>query len=163
MRIVIGLTAALFAGVLGLPVAGAEEAPALAQAKPEPYGTFAYYGRETFEQQAGYHEWDDLLTVRRDGTAQVRSKYKVNFNKTWSVKGCDENVRAAFALLVQNYRVTIDGSTLSFTRDGEIMIERKEPACYDPTTEGFFKDEWSAEWKGGRLSTDDGAEFFKQD
>src|SRR5690606_26677911 len=48
------------------PVAATPAAP---QRKSEPYGTFAASGRETYDDQSGYDEWDDWLTIREDGTA----------------------------------------------------------------------------------------------
>ena len=145
------------------PSAGASAEQPPAQAPSKPIGAFAYSGRQDYDDRSGFKEWDDTLTIREDGTAELKRKYKMVLYSKWYVSGCQEGVRSGSALLVQNYRVTIAGSTVTFTRQGPTEVTRLDPACWDRFTEDdFFTETWSLQWNDGRLTNDSGDEYRRQ-
>ena len=161
---------------LGMPPAEATEHlnEAVAAIKPgipksreksEPYGTFAQHGQLNFDDRSGYFEWDDMLAIRSDGTAEMNSRFKSKFHPGWYLKGCHENQTAGSALVTQKFSVEIQGATVSLKRQGPIGLSKVQPPCWNfPTTalEGIFKSPTQLDWIDGRLKNNDG-EYFRQD
>jgi len=137
-----------------------DQSPTPREAKP--VGTFFYASREDDDDGSGFSETETTVTIREDGIAEVKERYKSVAYRGWVIHGCESGVRTGDALLVQDYRVTIEGSTVSFARTGPTELKRKEPACWDLDSDDYFYETWKLTWKDGRLTTDSGKEYVKQ-
>ena len=129
------------------------------QQQSKPIGSFAYSGREDYDDRSGFEEWDDTLTIREDGTAELSEKYHMVLYRKWYVGGCEEYIQSGNALAVQDYRVTVEGSTVTFTREGSTEVKRMDPACWNLSREDFFVETWSLQWQDGRLTNKSGKEY----
>lgn len=134
--------------------------------KTELVGTFAQSGRLTYDDRSGYLDWDHNLVIRDDGTAEMKTKLKVNLFPGWSLTGCERGSRSASTVLIQKFAVTRSGARVSLDRQGSLEVSRAEPSCWEYSQEyfetGLFQNPWELDWIDGHLKNQDG-EYYRQD
>lgn len=142
-----------------VPVPSPPPAP---KSKKQPYGTFAQSSRTSYDDHSGYYDRDDTLTIREDGTAELRSRYKVNLDSEWHLKGCEDNVRQGVRILTWKMKATVTERTVTLRLDGTPQRTR-EPSCWAYAESEDDPDHvWVLNWIDGRLK-DDSGEYFRQD
>jgi hypothetical protein len=123
-------------------------------------GTYAQHGHLNYEDQSGWFEWDDTLVVHDDGTAVMTTKFKRSVSRGWHLHGCDgDGPREASDVWTQHLTYTIEGSAVSFDRQGPVEVTKVDPPCWKHE---ITMDSWSLDWVGSRLKKRDG-EYFRQD
>jgi hypothetical protein len=138
--------------------------PAPKNAPPQnyrpPFGRFAQHGHKDFDDRSGWFEWDDTLVIRKDGTAEIISRYKVNFYTGWYLKGCRDGMREGSDVWTMRFQVLFDATTATFYRQGPIEVSDVEPSCWQHSER--FKDPRHMRWIDGHLTDGDG-EYVRQE
>ncbi|GAB2177000.1 hypothetical protein DLREEDagr8_25580 [Dongia sp. agr-C8] len=132
------------------------------KSKSEPYGTFAQSGRRTFDDRSGYEDWDDTLIIRKDGTAELTTRYKVTYFEEWKLKGCEDGTKHGMEVIKSKFRVTVSTNTVSLVQQGKSERPRAEPSCWQYELKEPSGEPWVFSWSDGRLKDKDG-EYFRQD
>jgi hypothetical protein len=140
------------------PASPAADAAAAPQSGSEPTGTFVQRRNMSPEGGAefGVFGWEQTVTLQKNGTAEITTKYMVDMLEGWQLFGCSEGQTKGLVLSKQTFSSTVEDSVIVLDPKGPAVMTQLEPACWrypqsHGQVPGNIEGRSVLDWVGGRL------------